>query len=81
MRVELRKQPKKFLLNCTQDTYEKVMDALAGLEELNGDIIKLQGRKDEYRLKIPPYRILFKYDKVEKCIEVTKIGMRGDVYK
>jgi mRNA-degrading endonuclease RelE of RelBE toxin-antitoxin system len=81
MRIELKKQPEKYLDKCTQDDYDKIYNALVKLENLQGDIKKLQGRKDEYRVKIPPYRIIFTYDKVRKVIIVTRIDTRGDVYK
>nr|AGS51622.1 hypothetical protein [uncultured bacterium contig00017] len=51
------------------------------MEDWEGDIIGLAGRKNEYRLKIPPYRIIFSYVKGEDIITVTKIDTRGDVYK
>jgi len=81
VQVKLGKQPEKYLVKCTQKSYEKLSNALIDLEELNGDIKKLQGRKDEYRFKVPPYRIIFKYDKIDKMILVMKIDTRGDAYK
>jgi len=81
MKVELRKQPEKYLSKCTESDYNKINNALSDLENLQGDIKKLQGRKDEYRVKLPPFRIIFKYDKVDKAIIVTKIDTRGDAYK
>lgn len=83
MEVELRKQPEKFLNKCTQADFAKVTKALNELKNLNGDIIKLQGRKDEYRLKIPSFRIIFtiKGGKTTKTISVTRIDTRGDAYK
>jgi mRNA-degrading endonuclease RelE of RelBE toxin-antitoxin system len=84
MKIELAKQPKKYMTTCNKKEYDKINDALIKLEnphELQGKIKKLQGRKDEYRIALPPYRILFKLDKVNKMIIITKIDVRGDVYK
>ena len=84
MRIELGKQPKKYMTLCSQRDYDKIietLDKLENLQGLQGKIKKLQGRKDEYRLSIPPYRIIFKLDKINKVIVVTKIDTRGDVYK
>ncbi len=81
MKVELRKQAEKYLLKCTQSDYIKLNNALSDLTELKGDIIKLKGRKDEYRMKLPPFRIIFSFDKASKIISVLKIDTRGDVYK
>jgi len=81
LHIVLNKQPEKYLDKCTQSSYDKLIKAIDGLINLQGDIVKLQGRKDEYRLKIPPYRVIFKYSKTTKTITVTKIDTRGDVYK
>jgi len=81
MRVELKKQPKKYMDKCTKSDYDKIKNALVKLETLQGDIKKLAGRDDEYRVKIPPFRIIFKYDRTNKVIYVTKIDTRGDAYK
>lgn len=78
--IELSKQPKKYLGKCTLSDNRKLCTAIEGLKNLHGDIIRLQGR-DEYRLKLPPYRILFKYNKDDKVITITRINTRGDVYK
>ena len=81
MEIELRKQPRKYMDKCTRKAYNKLYDALVGLEDWNGDIVELQGRKNEYRLKLPPYRIIFTYVKGGGTITITKIDTRGDAYK
>lgn len=84
MIIELGKQPKKYMTLCNQKDYDKINDTLDKLEkfqDLQGKIKKLQGRKDEYRISIPPFRIIFKVDKTNKKIVITKIDTRGDVYK
>ena len=84
MKIELGKQPKKYMTLCSQRDYDKINETLANLENgqgLHGKIRKLQGRKDEYRISIPPFRIIFKLDKINKVIIITKIDTRGDVYK
>ena len=81
MRVELQKQPEKYLDKCPQKIQDKIKAALSDLEHLQGDIKKLRGRTDEYRVKLPPFRIIFIYDKTRKIVVVTKIDTRGDAYK
>jgi len=84
VRVELGKQPQKYMALCNQKDYDKINETLGKLENpqsLFGKIRKLQGRKDEYRISLPPFRIIFKIDKVNKMIIVSKIDTRGDVYK
>jgi len=81
MKLIFKKQPEKYLDKCQPKSYEKLKNALLGLEDLKGDIEKLEGRKNEYRLKLPPFRIVFTYVKGEDFITVTKIKTRGDAYK
>lgn len=81
MHVDLKKQPEKYLSKCQNKIYEKIHAALIGLESWDGDIKKLEGRKNEYRLKLPPFRIIFTYIKGEDVITVTRIDTRGDAYK
>ncbi len=81
MKIELKKQAEKYMLKCTQSDYMKINNALSDLAELKGDIIKLKGRKDEYRMKLPPFRSIFSFDRGSKVINVLKIDTRGDVYK
>ena len=87
IKVELEKQPVKYLNKCDSKTYNKLMDALEGLKKLDGDIKHLQGTQT-YRLKVKSYRILFTRDikdsKSKEKIQVLavyRIGPRGDVYK
>lgn len=81
MKVVLKKQAEKYLAKCSKNDYDRLAKALKGLATLDGDIIRLQGRENEYRLKIPPYRIIFEYIPGDNCITVVKISPRGDAYK
>jgi len=77
--IELKKQPEKYLKKTDSVTYGKLMRAIDGLRELEGDIVKLKGT-EKYRLKIYHYRIIFAYDSVNNIIVVEEIGSRGDIY-
>jgi mRNA-degrading endonuclease RelE of RelBE toxin-antitoxin system len=79
--ARLKKEAEKYLAKCPKREYDKLKQALIGLENLEGDIVRLKGRKNEYRLKVPPYRILFEYIPGREYITVTKISPRGDAYK
>lgn len=81
MEIRLKKQPEKYLDKCTKSDYDKIYKALVKLKSWQGDIKRLEGSKNEYRLKIPPFRILFTYIKGDIIITVIKIGTRGDAYK
>ena len=81
MNITLSKQAEKYLNKCDDKTYRRLKTAIDGLESFDGDIVKLQGYKDEYRLKKPPYRIIFKYKMGSNDIFIKHISPRGDAYK
>ena len=81
MNITLSNQAEKYLDKCDSKTYSRLKKALDGLATFNGDIKRLQGKKDEYRLKKPPYRILFIHVANSNDIFVKGIYPRGDAYK
>lgn len=80
MKIIFKKQAEKYLKRTDNNTYKKLDKAIKGLQELEGDICKLQGTKF-YRLKIYHYRIIFAYDSNDSTITIEEINSRGDVYK
>ena len=80
MYISYKKQPKKYLRKSDKSTRRKLLKAIYDLLELKGDIVKLKGF-DAYRLKIPPYRIIFDVDRDKKTIIIKEINTRGDIYK
>jgi len=77
--VKLKKQPEKLLQNTDKKTFNKLDRILSGLEKWQGDIKKLKGSKSVYRLKKPPYRIIFEYDKETNIAWVVEIDLRGNI--
>lgn len=52
----------------------------AGIENLPlGDIKKLKGYTNSYRLRVGAYRVLF--DLTDSCITITGVLPRGEAYK
>ena len=82
MKIEFRKQPTAYLSKCPEKVYYKIIYMLVELScgTLNKNkIAKLQGRTNEYRIELQPYRVTFAVDK--EVITITKIDTRGGVYK
>ena len=48
-------------------------------QEISGDLKKLKGSKNEYRLRVGNYRVLFELE--GKRIVVYAIGPRKDIYQ
>ncbi|MDR0551952.1 MAG: type II toxin-antitoxin system RelE/ParE family toxin [Spirochaetaceae bacterium] len=80
MKVTLSAAAKKQFLRINEPAFSRIA---AGIDKLKkeppeGDIKKLQGRND-YRLRVGVYRILFR--KETDGIYVTNISTRGGAYK
>ena len=48
-------------------------------DDLAGDVKKLRGSRNEYRLRVRDYRVLF--DLEGKTITVYAVGRRKDIYR
>ena len=77
--VQLQKQPRKYLDSVDKKTRAKLIKALDGLAELNGDIARIEGYDNFYRLKISHYRFLFSVDFDQSIIMVKTINTRTNI--
>ena len=71
------KQAEKFLDKQNDKTFDRIVAAIDKLPE--GDVIKLSGYKNLYRLRVGGFRILYKIK--GGGIVVDKIDNRGQAYK
>ena len=74
---------KREIKKLDQPTWRRITDALDRFAENypNGDVKKLQGMDDEYRLRVGDWRVLFRRDVNAKVIVVFRVSPRGDAYK
>lgn len=79
MNVEITKRARKQIDELDKSTQKKIDSAIKGLEFFEGDIVKMAGRKNEYRLKVFHYRIIFRIEDGNRAI-ITEVGKRGDIY-
>ena len=75
MNVEITKRARKQIDGLDKSTQRKIDSAIQGLGSFDGDIVKLAGRKNEYRLKVFHFRV----EDGNRAI-VTEVGKRGDIY-
>ena len=78
MSRDYSRQAVKFLDSQDDETYERIKSAIHKLPK--GDVKKLSGYKDKYRLRVGSFRIIFKrvgYD----SFHIETIDNRGQVYK
>jgi mRNA interferase RelE/StbE len=79
--VTLNRTAKKQLARLAEPMRGRIAESINRLEHEppEGDIKKLQGTEDAYRIRVGDYRILYKDKKT--CLAVYKISPRGQVYK
>lgn len=73
----------RYLKRLSIENQERIIRALKLLlaaDRTLVDIKPLKGRND-WRLRVGDYRVIFIIDNENKVYFVTKIGPRGDVYK
>lgn len=78
-KIELSKTALKFLKRQPKNQQVRILKAIYKLPE--GDIKKLVGGIDEYRLRVGDYRIIYKMKNEVLTILVLDIGNRGQIYK
>ena len=77
LEIRYSKQALKFLKLQTRENAERIIYAINALPI--GDVKKLKGTDELYRLRVGDFRIIF--NKQGHIIFIQKIGSRGDVYK
>lgn len=70
-RIRLEKQPEKYLRKAPEHIRKRLYAALEQVALFQGDIVKLAGKDNLYRYKMPKYRIIFRY--VNGAIEIIVI--------
>jgi len=77
MKPNYSKQAEAYLGKQTDKQEQRIRNAVTALPA--GDVKKLKGIENGYRLRIGSVRVLF--EKIGNKITVIKIDNRGDVYK
>ena len=77
MKPDYSKQAEAYLDKQTEKQALRIRNAVDALPA--GDVKKLKGIENGYRLRIGSVRVLF--EKIGNKITVIKIDNRGDVYK
>ena len=60
----------------------RILDALAQLADTGqGDVTRLQGVADEWRLRVGDWRVRFRFDYATRMLVVLRILPRGQAYR
>lgn len=86
MVIRYSKDALKFFGKLDGKSVSRIRAAVHGLAEVPpvGDIKPMQGYQDDRkRLRVGPWRIIFKYgtDQGMEIVFIIDIGNRGDIYK
>ncbi len=76
MRIEYKKKAVKYINSCDGNTKKRLKEAIEKLPF--GDIKKLTGFENEYRLRVGDLRVLF--TKENDVIVINNILPRGQAY-
>ena len=79
-RVLISKRAEKFLDKLSKSQQEKILVALKNLPDV-GDIKKMSGYDNFFRLRIGSFRIIYSIDNQNLIVEIIAIGNRGNIYK
>ena len=78
--LEIKQQAMKTLRALPPELRRQIGFRLEQLQrDFSGDVVKLRGSKNEYRLRVGDKRVLFLL--VGNRIEVFAVGDRKDIYK
>lgn len=75
----IKKPAKKFIDGLPENERRRIVDAIERLPD-SGDIKRLQGHSDLYRLRVGAYRIIYTVDNGQFVIYIVDAGNRGQIY-
>lgn len=78
-RFIIKKPAKKFIDGLPMNERRRIVEAIERLPD-SGDIKRLQGHDNLFRLRVGPYRVLYTVDNGEFVIYVIDAGSRGQIY-
>lgn len=78
-RFIIKKPAKKFIDGLPINERRRIVDAIERLPD-SGDIKRLQGHSDLFRLRVGPYRVIYTVDNGQFVVCVIDAGNRGQIY-
>lgn len=78
-RIKIMKPAKKFIDKLSLKDRQRIVAAIEGLP-FQGDIKKLEGSNEKFRLRVGTYRVIYTVDHGELLICIVDAGNRGQIY-
>ncbi|MCC7023521.1 MAG: type II toxin-antitoxin system RelE/ParE family toxin [Thermomicrobiales bacterium] len=82
-RVEIANPAERDIRRLAPDVRRRVLSAFRGLAVIprRGDIKKLRGTDNEYRLRVGDWRAIFEVDGEERVVRILVVAHRRDAYR
>ncbi len=77
--IKIEKQAIKFISKQPKPHRERILKAIYQLPN-EGDIKKLKGSDDTFRLRVGDYRVIYSVDGEALIVSVVDVGNRGQIY-
>lgn len=78
-KIKIRPKALKFIEKQDKNQRYRIYKAIYNLPE--GDVKKMVSCKNQYRLRVGDYRIIYELNQNNLLVLVTKASNRGQVYK
>ena len=81
--IQLTRRAEKEVLDLDQATFARVKAAIDALVEnpRPAGVRKLQGRENEWRIRVGRFRVLYSIEEVSHRVVVHRVTDRKDVYR
>ncbi len=81
--VIIQEKEKRYLSRLPRKERERLLDAMLAMkaDPFAGDVARLKGSLEGWRLRVGRWRVLFMVDHEKKAVLIAGLGPRGDIYK
>lgn len=70
------------LRRLDQSTARRIVDAIDQLASTgHGDVVRLQGREQQWRLRVGDWRVIVAYDASDAAIRIVRVLPRGRAHR
>lgn len=79
-KIIIEKPAAKFIEKQPVNQQKRILKALSLLPE-SGDIKKMKGENDYFRLRVGDYRLIYRVERDILTVIIVNAGNRGQIYK
>jgi mRNA interferase RelE/StbE len=86
MNVEIKESFFKDIKDVPDKIKDQIIDAIEALENSkslseNSNLLKMEGKENEFRMKVGRYRVLLSWEKRSQILWVFGVAHRQNIYK